>query len=358
METRNVGVVVFPETVPGDELLFPLVQVFAPIVHCRCVEEDEVAEILVTPLAGELAREQRLRSLVPAPLGEERDRFLALVRDLNSRGEEYALQLKELLLASIGRSGESERRSSIIGQLAGDSGHEDDGHRQRRMVLWQARLLLKLAEMYDSDQRELEQELERIREREEGLLSQLRQEQEQPFGLTRDLNTAATHTDGLVRLRLKAWSRLFCLGEGSACPEGLVYVTKEREGLDLLLETAERLGAAPEPWLRLLLPARGRAGDLAPGERLRREALFRRLLEDLAKGEEEGVYADPAAPWASLLEEIYPAQRFGRRLLVLYRCTAPACDLFMEAFGRDGDLQAVPVRGSAEGCLVGCLQEP
>ena len=332
MKTQNPTVVLFPATVPGDDLLFPLVQVFPGLVHCQAVEDDEVPDNLRTPLAGILTENGLVRPLAPAPLGPDRDRFMALIRDLRGRGEDYAYQLKALLGAG-GDTMTGERRSSLISYLAGGA---EDRAETTEMILWQARLVLKLAEQYDSEQKALEEEFDRIRAREEGLLNELRREQEQPFGLTRELARAGSREDGLVRLRLKAWTRLYCLG-GRRPEDETWLVTDLADGCDLALETAERLGVGPaHPWLRILLPAGGNTDDSGTRERLMADPLYGLLLEQ-CQGPANGdpLFSDPDGDWAALLESLYPGSRFGRRLLSLYRCPLAPCDLLMETFGRD-----------------------
>jgi hypothetical protein len=369
MKKEQITACIFPETVPGAEILFPLVQVFAPLVYCQAVEEDEIAAGLASPLRDELEREGLARVHVPAPLGEDRDRFVALIHDLTSRPGDYAAQLKHLSLAGIGRAdrSETESKSSIIGTLMG-SGMPGAGSKasEEEQLLWQARLVLKLGEILDADQAALRREMERIEARQEGLLAELRREDRQPFDLTRQLQAQEGQADGMPRLRLKAWSRLFCLG--SAVKEDFsVYVTPHQDGFDLLAEEYEREAGPARPVADILLPARPADSDpLAGREELARAGgeyldVIGRILADPG-GAVDGLtpaLADPGGLWADLLESVYPEAACGRVLLHLsFFSGVNPCRLFMAAFGRDeGSARGLAQNNDEAGCVIGWLAE-
>ncbi len=239
----NNSAYIFPETVPGDEIIFPLVQVFMPLVYSQAVEDDEIPEELQSAFVGELDEKKLCTIHVPSPLGEQRERFLALINDLQNRRDDYAAQLKSLSLAGIGtgrRTG-NESRTSIIENLLQAKDVAKEKQEEQEMLLWQARLLLKLGEIFDADQISLQRDLDKISRLESGLFSELRKEQSDPYAMTKTISSATGQTDGLQRLRLKAWTRLFFLGSERPVEDGC-FVSTNKDAVELLVEEYEQLG--------------------------------------------------------------------------------------------------------------------
>ncbi|MFP7753519.1 hypothetical protein ACLG6S_02480 [Thermodesulfobacteriota bacterium B35] len=369
---KKLTVCIFPDTVPRDGVLFPLVQVFDRVVYCQAVENMEIGSMHLDAMSRELIRRQLCIFFAPAPLGENRERFLALVSDLRSRRDDYASQLGALSLAGLGQPlpGQKETGSSIIASLLRGSGIEEKSARERELLLWQARLVLQLAEIYDEEQARLEQEMEKISVLQDGLFAELREETGEEFALTKKLHAISTLTDSQLALRLKAWTRLLFLGTEDLPEPPHLFVTTGRDGLDRLEEQFEKLtGQPPRPLLRLPLPARPTAVEAVEDIIARRES-FRGKAGDLLTGL-TGLLADPAeatgdgqarfaagdAPWAGLLEEVFPAAASGRRHLTLVHFPAiSARQLFMEAFARDREALQAEVHGETKnGVLVGYL---
>ncbi len=367
MDNKKVSACIFPETIPDDDILFPLVHVFHPLVYCRAVEDDEIPGELQSPLRNQLEESGFARIYVPSPLGEHRQRFLSLIRELATKKDDYAFQLKNLALSGIGRGAGAKRESknSIIGNLLQGQRLGDQAEEEREMLLWQARLVLKLGEIFDAEQLVLHREMERIAQKEKGLFSELRREPSEAFSLTKKLQAGETHADGLPKLRLKAWSRLLCLGAG--VPDGCsCFVTTNQDAVDFLVEKYERDGENHARQLPvILLPAR--CNKEAWKEKLQDfQDQGRGLLATLAgilcdttpfSGDGEA-FSSGDGPWGQLLDTIYPRAVHGRCRLHLYRFgAAESCELFMETFGRD-DEQARGLKKSAKGFLVGRLELP
>jgi hypothetical protein len=370
MKNKQKTACIFPETVPGDEILFPLAQVFARLVYCQAVENDEIPAQLASELREQLEQAGLAEVHVPAPLGEDRDRFVALIHDLTSRPGDYAAQLKHLSLAGIGQSGRrgEETKGSIITTLMGTGfGSKAGPVGEEEQLLWQARLVLKLGEIFDAGQVDLRREMERIEAREKGLLAELRREEPQPFNLTRQLQIGEGSMDGMPRLRLKAWSRLFCLGSEKR-EDFTAFITASQDGFDLLVEEYEReKEGQARTLIDILLPARPGGGDpLAGREELARaggdylEAIGRSLADPGGAIDElTSALADPGGPWADLLESVYPEAACGRVLLHLsfFGSVAP-CRLFMAAFGRDErGARGLAHNNDEAGCVIGWLAE-
>ncbi len=369
MKKEQKTACIFPETVPGDEILFPLSQIFSRLVYCQVVEDDEIPVELVSELRDQLEQAGLAEVHIPAPMGEDRDRFVALIHDLTSRPGDYAAQLKHLSLAGIGQSGRigEESKGSIITTLmGGGSGSKDGSVGAEEQLLWQARLVLKLGEILDAGQVELRRQMEQIEAREKGLLAELRREEPQPFDLTRQLQVGEGSMDGMPRLRLKAWSRLFCLGSEKR-EDFSAFITVNQDGFDLLVEEYEREKEGQVRTLvDILLPAQPGDGDPLVGrEELARqgdeylEAVDHSLAEPGREIDAQALaLADPEGAWADLLESVYPAADCGRVLLHLcFFGSVTPCRLFMEAFGRDErGARGLAHNNDEAGCVIGWLE--
>jgi hypothetical protein len=226
---------VFPETLPDERLLFPLVQVFGQVVYLQAVESEPPPPDTETVAVKQCREQGRLGYFTPAPLGEHRQRFLALVQDMRRRGDTYVSQLSMLTLAGLNRRDQPETRQTIVGDLLRRS--DIRAEQDQEQMLWQSRLIVKLGEIYDIEQTGLRQALGEISSRQERLLADLCDDEDNPFVLSADNQDFDQETDGILRHRLRAWTRL-CLHGGDSIP-GLL-VTRHRTAVDLLQEVYEK----------------------------------------------------------------------------------------------------------------------
>lgn len=361
----NTSAYIFPETVPGDEILFPLVQVFKPLVYCRAVEDDEIPEDLQSTFARELDEKKQCAVHVPSPLGEQRERFLALINDLKNRRDDYAAQLKNLSLSGIGKGGRArgESKNSIIENLLQSNSVAREKQEKHEMLLWQARLLLKLGEIFDADQVSLQRDLDKISQLESGLFSELRKEQGDPYAMTKNISSAIGQIDGLQRLRLKAWTRLFCLGaeqlKTAAC-----FVTTNKDAVELLVEEYEQLcGKNGQRFLEVVLPTvesgEVKIENIQELRKEKRTAGLQEIIADPAKLETDQAedFASLEGRWAGLLERFWPTGEYGRCRLHLYSLPeVEVTELFMSTFGRDEDYSQVDELEAKAGGVVGWLE--
>ncbi len=291
---------VFPDTLPKDETLFPLVQFFAEAVYIAPVENDLPGADRLPPLARELLGQGLLRFHCPAPLGAEQERFLHLVRELRQRPADFAV----LALAGMqeGLSPDMPESGGAILSAVRRRGAAESG---RDSLLWRTRLVLKLGESADRQEEEIQQDLRRIARREQSLLRDLREEGQ--------LATAAPETplpesgSRRVRLRLQAWRLLLACGS-QPLPD-CALITADRDAFELLLEDS---GSSATPVLELPLPAVLAASDFAGR---------RKAFQQTADGLLSALRRNPAVfagqdDWNRLLELHYPAAKHGRCLLL------------------------------------------
>ncbi|MCI5140685.1 MAG: hypothetical protein D3909_02940, partial [Candidatus Electrothrix sp. ATG1] len=190
-----------------------------------------------------------------------------MLRDIGSRPEDYAGHLGNLSAGLGSVVHQDEHEQSIVDALLNQTGirtgtageHTSEpgkgqGKNVSSVLLWQARLLLKLGESVDRTQAEMRQELNRMTGQQEALLQELRKEEnnEVPFF---DLSTIPLDNEipfAQQRLRLKAWTRLFTLSEESL--EGAAFISPSPDAVEALLEHYRQKYAETKQQLLLPLP--------------------------------------------------------------------------------------------------------
>ncbi|WP_417914440.1 hypothetical protein [Candidatus Electronema sp. JM] len=279
---------IFPDVLPKDETLFPLVQLFAGLVYLAPAENDLPSQDTLPPLANELLAQGLLRCHCPAPLGADRERFFRLLADLRQRPGEHAALF-------VAGNSEPERQEDIISAVRRQKTDIAEAER-----LWQARLLLKLGEVVERQEEEIRQSLRQIALREKELLRVLRDEQSAV-----PLHAAPTTQPDSRRskLLLKAWQTL--LASGPLLTN--VFVTADREAFAAVIEASE---AELRQTVNLLLPALP-AGVAVAEQRSRFQQATAELRNDLPASMNQ-------ERWETVLEQHYPAAAHGRCRLTLH----------------------------------------
>lgn len=286
----------------------------------------------------------------PYPLGDSRDRFLRLIKDIRERKDDYAAQLSALTIASLSakKSSLDDTSRGIVSSLLGGHGLSTSPDEQQDDQLWQARLVLKIAEILDQEEEEVsvqmaildDQEQELFKELqgemdddEESLLDELRQIKEK---LSRP--TAAT-----VKNRLNAWSRLYPAGPE---PKSSLWLTHLEEAADILLEKYENAAKKPARVISSLeLPANI---SWSRQEALALISNFRQRFADL-RNEIAEALSTPAADtpeslgqrWSQALDSSFPKEQYGRTTLVIYHLESISCGELLGKKGCSGQLLAV-----------------
>ena len=232
---KNSIACVFPETLPAERFLLPLLQVFEQVVHMQAIENAPPEQRTATAFIKRCRQQGRLGAFTPVRLGNQRERFLALARDIRHRGDAYISQLSMTTLAGLGRRDNPEPPHAILTSLL--HGADIKEQEKTEMMLWQSRLMLELGEAYDIEQTELSDALRAIAHRQDSLFAELCEEEENPFALPAAGQDDGPEADTIFRHRLKAWTRL-CFHAGRTAP-GLL-VSRHRTALDLLQEVYEK----------------------------------------------------------------------------------------------------------------------
>jgi len=360
---------VFPETLPDEALLFPLVQVFGRLVYMQAVEDEPLDQGRSTPFIEQLLRQGTLQLYTPMPLGDQRQRFLALTGDIKNRRDDYAGQLSMLSLAGLSRREQQETKNSILSELL-HCGKIVPRQEEEEQIVWQSRLLLKLGEFFDAEQADLDSALRMISSRQDALLAALREEEDILLEPRSPQSAAGFHTDGMLQHRLRAWSRLYFHKTDSVPPPVQIFITGHAAAFDILQEVFEkRRQQSPRLLVSLELPARGNpaAGEpLPPTTEMHQRTDLQAALAAMTDPEASCLPPGPglpdpltegAAAWSRFVDTQYPAAIYGRCRLDLFLFPElSARPLFLESFSA-GDLSAadhLPPAGL--GTLVGVLR--
>lgn len=323
----------FPDTVISTDGQSPLF-LFFDTVHILQPVERDAAHRQATDLGDTFMERGFCQVHTPAPLGTDRQRFLHLVKDIKERKDDYAAQLGSLTIASFSTPENSklESRQSIISSLFGAPPEEEDKKEEERKArLWQARLVLAIAEILDHEDEEIVDALSFLDKSEEALFDRLlgrdeESDEDNPFtDLSRLQTSMAPSRAGLTKNRLKAW--LCLLEEGRQLPSFWIWTTSRPEMADIIFEKYEaKSGRKPTPILQLELPA---ATGVELQDHMNKIEAFREqakpLLFEISENlstlvHQENIPQDPVQfendarveQWKTLLETHFPVELYSR----------------------------------------------
>jgi hypothetical protein len=356
---------IFPDTLPDEKLIFPLVQVFGQLVYMQAVENEPPEDHSASALIADLQQHGALYLFTPTPLGEQRERFLALMNDMKNRRDDYTSQLSMLTLAGLNRQDRTETKHSILANLLQRSNiagkKEEDA-----LLLWQSRLILKLGEFIDTEQLELNQALRKISGQQDALLAELRDEEEDMLSsLTASIQESSFKTEGILRHRLKAWSRLYFNGTPPVPPQ--IYITSHGAAIDTLLEVYEknhRQSAQQVASLELAVSSSQSSPQPLPLQPLVEQcpALHTALVALTAGDALQGPdvpkrFSECAADWSQCLANQYPVSQFGRGTLNLFLFPETTIrQLFLNSFCGGSPSSDTTSKNSSEPCVIGWLE--
>ncbi|MCI5191389.1 MAG: hypothetical protein D3905_16730 [Candidatus Electrothrix sp. AS4_5] len=345
----------------------------------------------------------------PAPLAEDRERFLGLLQDIRSRPEDYTGHLSNLSAGPGSVVPDDESEYSIVNRLLHQTGIQtgsgkhtpEPANRQEKnassVLLWQARLLLKLGESVDKQQADIRTNLARISQQQEALLRELRKEQREGEGdrvdvdLFNTLPTLASIPVEQQRLRLKAWSRLFFLSKSTF--EQTVFISQSSDAIEAILEhyqqatdtaqTVEQILRLPLPALSALLSApvveekeQQQKNDLlaallAQRDQFQQEtstllAPIREFLQSPKNAVSPSLTATAEQEWIALLDRHYPITDKGNKadnerctLTLYFLPDISPKQLFFETFVSQDKLTAPgqDAHAAGTGVILGMLKD-
>ncbi len=271
----------------------------------------------------------------PCPLGENLSKFRHLVTDINNRKDDYASQLSSLTLAAMSSNsstGEESERAIINEFLTPKDLDAEESKQNHQAKLWQARLVLAIGEILDSEEEEIAKNLSLVDDDTSGLFNALKGElddfdDDSPFAELSQLKTNfnAVHS-GNIGKRLSAWSQLFA--ESKLLGADL-FVTTSADSIDILSESYDKVsGQQPVLYKGLAIPAliaRAESEAVASITDFHKSNSsllknFHSQLEILIENGqlETGSWNKTIAEWKDTLEQIYPEESLGRLPVTIY----------------------------------------
>lgn len=236
-----------PQDVMGQSLLFDAIAYIIP----TATEEDEPS-----PLCPPYN---------PAPLGDDAIRFGQLLEEL--KGNETAFyqgQMSNLALEYL-ETREDDTVRDIVSTMRGQNKAKQNPEEEKEFTqLWQARLLLKLAEIMRREEQEVHASLQRIKNAQEAMLGDLKGEDEFNDLFNALKTSLPTQTSVRVETLIKAWGRLFA--QGTETFSALHCFTPE--AAEPFMEISEAVtGTRPPRILRLPLPNCAPSADGFPAKK-------------------------------------------------------------------------------------------
>lgn len=330
----------FPETVLSHHLRNTLLLLPDTLHFLQPVEGENFT-------ANDLFMEKGIcQAHTPFPLGKDKDRFLALIGEIQEQKSSNAEQFSHLTLAHLSEElqrGDQNHRSIMANLKAGHvtSTPEEDA-KQRQAKLWQARLVLVLAEILDIEEAELAEQFSDIDATERSLFQDLKgdidrnteEEPDDPFAeLTRIRAKLNQQRPGTVKKRFQAWKTFYA--SGNLPGNFWLWITAIEEAGEILISNyEEKSGRVSVPLLRLNLPEQMQMREADGLEAIQQfheksETVRQEIIEKLHTivHKRHLDLVDPVAllpdagllarDWNDLVEYYFPKERFGRKILDL-----------------------------------------
>ncbi|MEE4242544.1 MAG: hypothetical protein V2I36_13845, partial [Desulfopila sp.] len=321
----------FPDTALLSDRQLPLFLFFSRVNIVQLLEKQDAPS---GRLQDTFMDSAFCQGHTPHPLAGDKERFLYLINDIKNRKDDYAAQLSHITLASLSekKTNENESRGQILSSLLGRQSDKND--QERINSLWQARLVLAIAEILDGEEEDVACELAFLEDSEADIFNSLKgsDEDTEIAALQHDLGRVTAKLNRprfeSVQKRLRAW---FHFTQNSVLPSVPVWSTSREEVADILFENHEKkLSRLPEHIADILLPARL---DPAGSDILQEIESFmhagRQALEyfySIIQGSQElsqKQYLDTQTEWEKLLDSRYPAAQTGRKPAAFYRFDEP-----------------------------------
>lgn len=328
----------FPGTALFSAQQYPMfllpgkIHILQPIENMPLSEEQELVDTFI--------KNDFCQGYTPCPLGENRERFIHLVNDIRNRKDDYAAQLSHLTLAALSTSKKEkkESRGDIISALMGSHSVDTPAGLEAETEIWQARLVLKLAEILEKEEEELSQSLSILEDHEADILHNLQggddlEDEENPFADLQQLKKSLiSQGAGATKNRLRSWARLYQEGQTDA-QDISHFITDNRDAAEFLLEKYQDNTGAPatvEATLNIPALTGWDITEVAPAICSFRQnnVDILKTLEKILTGQEL-VTSEDIQKWSEAINTAFPEDKYGRKKVIVYAIKQYTCiDLF------------------------------
>lgn len=254
---NSFDTLIFPNTDIFNEKHYPLLLFFSPLHFLKLVEPEITSD---TEDEFRLFSKSGLcQAHIPAPLDDGREQFLRLVRDIKERKEHYLSRLSELTNASMHSGGDGKvthaqhKIHSLLQEF--DLGHAASSE---DLKIWQARLILILAEILESNEEDLREELSYLDENEIAMLRTLQSTQDSSEENL--LDELEVIKEGLKKPRSEESTKRFdawlLLMKNQPAPSVKMWLASTRDSAEQIFRKYEAITKShPIPLLKLAFPA-------------------------------------------------------------------------------------------------------
>ncbi len=328
----------FPETDIHNDKLYPLLLFFTPLHFLQVVEHGASA---AANTEIDLFQKSGLsQAHVPAPLGENRQQFLRLIGDVREQKEDLVDRLRGLTIDSSSAPAGSTSHDfnhGLMSSLLQEYGvkHASTG---ADLEIWQARLVLAIAETLDNNEESLQEQLSFFNEEEIAAFRSLQgatdSNEEDLFGELESIKARLDKTRlRSIAKRIDAWCRL---QKTHPLPSVKVWLASTRDSADQIFNRYESAGKVHAvPLLKLALPAHIMASDKYVVEEIEKfqqatADIHQGLVADFERIARAVPYVndaqqsllpfdtDWADQWQGVLDESFPASNNGRNDVTFY----------------------------------------
>jgi hypothetical protein len=331
----------FPDSDIFREKRYPLLLFFTPLHFLQLVEPEDGGNSAFNQESDLFLQHGLCQAHTPAPLGENRLQFLRLIDDIRNRKEYYVAKLRAMTIGSeteLTSNKTADQKHGIVSSLLQEYGlaHETD---ETNLELWQARLVFAIAEMLDSDEDALHEQLS----------EQLAFFNEEEIAVYRSLQVAKE--DDLfselknikeklekprlsdTRTRFNAWLRLL---KNQPLPLVKVWLASTRDSADQIFERYESISnSSARPLLKLAIPAYIDASGKYVVQQVEEfqqattsihEGLvadFERIVKTIPylRNSHQSLLpysTDWAEQWEGMLDDFFPESMYGRNDITFY----------------------------------------
>jgi hypothetical protein len=328
----------FPETDIFNEKRYPLLLFFAPLHFLQVVEPGPDS---ITNSEAELFLKRGLcQAHVPAPLGDNREQFLQLIHDIGERKERFVAQLSGITTASDPLPAGNKPldfKYSIVSSLLQKYGMKR-AITGTDLQLWQARLVLAIAEILDSNEEALREQFSFFNEDEIAAFRALQEEtdpdEEDLFSESENIKAGLEKSRlGNIAKRFDAWLRLL---QNQPIPPVKVWLASTRASAEQIFNRYESTSKAHAvPLLKLAIPAQIAASGkyvLEEIEKFHKSTIHihRGLVADFERAVRTVPYVrdmeesllpygtDWAEQWENALDDVFPASNYGRNDITFF----------------------------------------
>jgi hypothetical protein len=326
---NSYNTLLFPDTDIFSEKHYPLMLFFSPLHFLQLIEPGAGGNSDVSYESDLFVQHGLCQAHTPAPLGENRQQFLRLIDNIRERKEYYVSQLRAM---SIG----SKTQNGIVSSLLREYGvaHQSETN----LELWQARLVLAIAEMLDAEEdalrEQLSEQLAFFNKEEIAAFRSLQEakgtNEEDFFNKLENIKVQLENprlSDTIKRF--EAWLRLL---KNRPLPSVKVWLASTRDSADQIFKRYESTSdTSAIPLLKLAFPAYIDASAKYVVQQIEEfhqatTSIHQGLVADFERIVKTAPYArellpydtDWAEKWEGMLDQYFPASRGGRNHITFY----------------------------------------